>query len=104
MEARMSNSEQRSRVRRGMKHGGPLRLALEARREELDFALARLRNSTMQNSAPVEAIESALAALEALLPDTLEEIPPVLASQLTHWLEVSRHLGILDAEPARAQP
>jgi hypothetical protein len=100
----MTHSRDRRNRGHGLKHGAQLRAAVEVRRDELEIALARLRNGPAQNSAAVEAIESALAGVEALLPEDLDEIPAVLSAQLAHWLEVTRYLGMLDAPTTGANP
>jgi hypothetical protein len=84
-----------------VKHGQGLRHAVLLRRDELERSLAELQNSPQQGSAAPQAIESALATLDALLPGKLDQISPVVASHLAQWLEHNKYLGILDAKRRR---
>jgi len=74
-------------------HGHGLRAAVTQRRQELELRLAELQNSDQQGTAAPEAIESALAHLDALLPSDGAEISPVVGEQLTRWIDTNRYLG-----------
>jgi hypothetical protein len=80
-------------VQEETKHGQWLRVAVEARKEELERRLAELQNSEHQSSTVTEGIEDALNVLEELMPGDRENITPSVASRLAHWLDSNKHLG-----------
>jgi hypothetical protein len=77
------------------KHGQGLRALVEARRRELELALNEVKQGGTEKSADIEA---ALDALKALLTGDLNRIPPVVARDLSQWIETSKYLGTI--EPA----
>jgi hypothetical protein len=72
------------------KHGQGLRTLVETRRRELELELSEIKKGAPGDSADVEA---ALSALKALLTGDLDQIPPVVAQELSQWIETSKYLG-----------
>lgn len=69
-----------------------LRELCEARQKELRAAFDRLADE--EGSHTRRDIAAALGALDELLTGDLDHIPPVVASQLSKWLESSKYLGV----------
>jgi hypothetical protein len=79
-----------------------LRKLCETRQEELKAALASMGEDAQPQTR--QDIQSALDALDALLTGNLDQIPPVVASQLTKWIDSSKYLGsreLRDAQGAK---
>lgn len=83
-------------------HGQGVRAAVESRRAALEESYASLQNSEQQGGPAAEAIEVALSTLDALLPQDLQHISPMIASSLTQWLEANKHLGITAPKARRS--
>ncbi len=82
------------------KHGQGLRALVQDRARELELELKEIQRGEPGSRDDVEA---ALAALRGLLTGNLDQIPPVVAEELSQWLETSKHLGIAE-EPGRPAP
>jgi hypothetical protein len=83
-------------------HGLALRTAVEIRRGELELCLAQLQNSERQGTTEPLAIETALGMLDQLVPEEHVDITPVVAEQLTRWLEANKYLGVHDVKKLRS--
>jgi hypothetical protein len=68
-----------------------LREQCEARQKELRAAVDRLDDDGSRTRRDIEA---ALGALDELLTGNLDHIPPVVAAQMSKWLESSKYLGV----------
>jgi hypothetical protein len=88
--------EQDTSVPQVHEHGLGVRTTVMLRRQELELRLAELQNSEQQGTLAPQTIETALAALDSLLPAEHTDINPVIAEQLVRWLEVNKNLGVLD--------
>jgi hypothetical protein len=79
-----------------------LRTLCETRQGELKEALDRLG----ADGAPQTRhdIEVALAALDGLLTGNLDQIPPVVAAQLSHWIASSKYLGAKEVRERALPP
>ncbi len=77
--------------------GQSLRARVETRKQELETALGELPegNHTRQD------IEAALSQVSGLMTGDLDNIPQVVAADMSRWLEASKHL---DEHPAKAEP
>jgi hypothetical protein len=89
--------ERRAQIVRVTKHGQGLRALVEKRQHELELELSALRISAPDKTGNIEA---ALGAIKALLTGDLDQIPPVVAQELSQWIETSKYLG---REAARRQ-
>lgn len=78
-----------------------LRELCERRRQELRQALDRLDDDGSPQTR--RDIEAALDALDPLLTGDLDQIPPVVAAQLSRWLESSKYLGAKEARELAAE-
>jgi hypothetical protein len=67
-----------------------LRGLVEARRSELEAMLTDAKKIDPARSADIEA---ALGALKPLLTGDLEQINPMVAQDLSKWIETSKSLG-----------
>lgn len=74
-------------------HGQGLRALVEARRRELELELLDVKNAGASGADTRADIEAALSALEGLMTGNLDQIPPVVAAELSQWLETSKYLG-----------
>jgi hypothetical protein len=81
-------------------HGQGVRAAVEHRQHELELRLVAIQNSEQQGSPVAEAIETALASLDTLLPKEHSDITPAIAEPLVRWLEANKNLGLTDAPKA----
>jgi len=82
------------------KHGQALLTLVLSRKRELEQELIEL------NEAPAEVradIDAALAALKGLLTGNLDQIPPVVAQELSQWIATSKYLAKPEevAQPVR---
>lgn len=68
--------------------GSSLRVRVEARKQELEQALAKLGPG---DRARVD-IEQALSEVSGLLTGDLDRIPRVVAAELSAWLESNKHV------------
>jgi hypothetical protein len=68
-----------------------LRALCETRQSQLKEALARLAPDGSPQTR--QDIELALGALDGLLTGNLDEIPPMVAAQLSRWITSSKYLG-----------
>ena len=68
-----------------------LRMLCEARQHELKEALGHLAADGSPQTR--HDIEAALDALDGLLTGNLDQIPPVVAAQLSKWIASSKYLG-----------
>jgi hypothetical protein len=69
--------------------GQSLRARVEARKQELEVALAKLDRDDRGRPD----IENALNAVSGLLTGDLDQIPRVVAAELSTWLEANKHLN-----------
>ena len=69
--------------------GSGLRLRVEARKQELELALARLGPDDRARPD----IEHALNEVSGLLTGNLDQIPQVVAVELNKWLELNKHVN-----------
>jgi hypothetical protein len=69
--------------------GQSLRARVEARKQELESALAALG----PNDRARRDIEQALGAVKPLLTGDLDTIPHVVAERLNTWLEANKHVN-----------
>jgi len=69
--------------------GSRLRVRVEARKQELEQALAKLGPDAR---ARVD-IEQALTEITGLLTGDLDQIPRVVAEELSVWLEANKHIN-----------
>jgi hypothetical protein len=76
--------------------GQGLRERVEARKLELETAAAALPEGDRTR----RDLESALSQVQGLLTGDLDNIPHVVAAQLSTWLEASKHLD--ERAPAAA--
>jgi hypothetical protein len=72
------------------KHGQVLRGLVEARRSELEAMLTEAKTIDPATSANIEA---ALGALKPLLTGDLDQINPMVAQDLSKWIETHKGLG-----------
>lgn len=75
-----------------------LRILCETRQHELKDVLAGLDASGSAHTR--HDIEAALDALEGLLTGNLDQIPPVVAIQLSKWIDSSKYLGAKETREA----
>ncbi|MBS1124716.1 MAG: hypothetical protein H6Q90_6944 [Deltaproteobacteria bacterium] len=68
--------------------GQSLRARVEARKQELEAALAMLG----PNDRARPDIENALNEVGGLLTGDLDHIPRVVAAELSNWLEANKHV------------
>ena len=68
--------------------GSSLRVRVEARKQELEQALAKLGPD---DRARVD-IEQAMSQITGLLTGDLDQIPRVVAEELSAWLEANKHI------------
>jgi hypothetical protein len=68
--------------------GSSLRVRVEARKQELELALAKLGPDDRARND----IEHALNEISGLLTGDLDQIPKVVASELSNWLEANKHV------------
>lgn len=80
--------------------GSALRSRVETRMRELELALSTL--SPTDRARP--DIEIALAGVRGLLTGNLDQIPYVVAAELSNWLEANKHINERhpDASPEAA--
>lgn len=78
-----------------------LRVLCETRQHELKTALERLDADGSPQTR--HDIEVALDSLDGLLTGNLDQIPPVVASQLSKWIATSKYLGAKEARELAAQ-
>ncbi|HTJ44628.1 MAG TPA: hypothetical protein VL463_21130 [Kofleriaceae bacterium] len=76
--------------------GQGLRARVEIRKHELQAEMDKL-----PPGAPRLDLERAIGTLDGLLTGDLDNIPPVVAAQLSQWLEANKHLA---EHPAAAPP
>jgi hypothetical protein len=69
--------------------GSSLRVRVETRKQELEQALAKLGPD---DRARVD-IEQALNGITGLLTGNLDQIPRVVAEELSVWLEANKHIS-----------
>ena len=69
--------------------GSSLRVRVEARKQELELALAKL---DPDDRARID-IEQALNEVTGLLTGDLDQIPRVVAAELSVWLESNKHVN-----------
>lgn len=69
--------------------GSSLKVRVEARKQELELALAKLGPD---DRARVD-IEQALNEVTGLLTGNLDQIPRVVAAELSTWLESNKHIN-----------
>ncbi|HEU4732490.1 MAG TPA: hypothetical protein VFT22_31560 [Kofleriaceae bacterium] len=69
--------------------GSSLRVRVEARKQELELAMAKLGPD---DRARVD-IEQALNEITGLLTGDLDQIPRVVAAELSRWLEANKHIN-----------
>jgi hypothetical protein len=69
--------------------GQGLRERVEARKHELEVALAKLG----PNERARADIENALNEVSGLLTGELDQIPRVVAAELSTWLEANKHVN-----------
>jgi type IV secretory pathway VirB2 component (pilin) len=67
-----------------------LRARVEARRAELEAALARL----VAGDRARRPLEEALGQIDGLLTGNVDQIPAVVAAELSTWLESNKYLGV----------
>ncbi len=77
--------------------GSSLRVRVEARRQELELALAKLGP---EDRARLD-IEQALSEVTGLLTGNLDQIPRMVAAELSAWLESNKHVN--EWHPARTK-
>jgi hypothetical protein len=82
------------------KHGQGLRALVQARHRILEQDLNAIQKGAPGKSADIEA---ALSALKALLSGNLDQIPPMVAQELSRWIETSKHLGTAKVPPVPPQ-
>lgn len=68
--------------------GASLRARVEARKQELELALAKLGADDRARGD----IEHALSEVTGLLTGDLDQIPRVVAAELSTWLEANKHV------------
>jgi len=76
--------------------GASLRVRVESRRQELEQALTKLG---LDDRARVD-IEQALNEITGLLTGNLDQIPRVVAAELSTWLEANKHIN--ERHPGKA--
>jgi hypothetical protein len=76
--------------------GSSLRVRVEARKQELELALAKLGPEDRARGD----IELALNELTSLLTGNLDQIPRVVAAMLSTWLESNKHVNEWHPLPA----
>ena len=69
--------------------GSSLRVRVETRKQELEVALAPL----CPNDRARRDIEQALNEVTGLLTGDLDQIPRVVAAELSAWLEANKHVN-----------
>jgi hypothetical protein len=69
--------------------GASLRVRVEARKNELELALAKLGPDDRARND----IEKALSEVSGLLTGDLDQIPRVVAKELSTWLEANKHVN-----------
>lgn len=69
--------------------GQSLRARVEARKQELEVALAKLGPDERGRTD----IERALNEVSGLLTGNLDQIPRVVAAELSTWLEANKHVN-----------
>ena len=69
--------------------GSSLRVRVEARKQELELALAKLGPEDRARGD----IEQALNEITSLLTGDLDQIPRVVAAMLSKWLESNKHVN-----------
>jgi hypothetical protein len=69
--------------------GSSLRVRVEARKQELELALAKLGPDDRARGD----IEQALSEVGGLLTGDLDRIPQVVAAELSTWLESNKHVN-----------
>jgi len=69
--------------------GSSLRVRVEARKQELELALAKLA----PDDPARREIEHALSEVSGLFTGDLDHIPRVIAAQLNTWLESAKHIN-----------
>jgi hypothetical protein len=69
--------------------GSSLRVRVEARKQELELALAKLGPGDRARGD----IEHALNEVTGLLTGNLDQIPRVVAAELNTWLESNKHVN-----------
>lgn len=79
-----------------------LRALCETRQSELKEALGRLASDGAVQTR--QDIEAALDALDGLLTGNLDQIPPVVAAQLSKWITSSKYLGAKELRELAPQP
>jgi hypothetical protein len=77
--------------------GSSLRVRVEARKQELEQALAKLGPDDRARAD----IEHALNEVTGLLTGDLDQIPRVVAAELSAWLEANKHTN--EWHPAKKQ-
>jgi hypothetical protein len=69
--------------------GSSLRVRVETRKQELELALAKLGPDDRAHAD----IEQALNEVNGLLTGNLDQIPRVVAHELSVWLESNKHVN-----------
>ena len=86
-----------------VKHGQGLRALVVARQRELEQEL--LASEAQGKTRSRADIEAALSALKGLMTGDLDQIAPVVAQELSQWLDTSKYIGVgLLPESAAAPP
>lgn len=76
-----------------------LRAQCEARRAELEEALRHLDGGSETTRRDIEV---AIDALNGLLTGNLDQIPPIVAGQLSKWIASSKYLGAKETREVAA--
>ncbi len=73
------------------KHGQGLRAVIEARQHELEQRLSEIGKDAAGGKG--SDVEAALSTLKTLLPANLDQISPMNAQELSHWLNTNKYVG-----------
>ena len=82
-------------TKKTIKHGQELLAKVEARKTEIELTLAMVQADAMngQSNQRATALEEALASVEKFLACDLEDLPSMVAGQLSHWLDSTKNLA-----------
>jgi hypothetical protein len=80
--------------------GSGLRIRVEARKQELEQALIKLGPDDRARAD----IEQALNGITGLLTGNLDQIPRVVATELSRWLEAHKHVDEWHPRQEEAPP
>jgi hypothetical protein len=78
--------------------GMGLRSRVETRKHELESAIAKLKVGDHGR----DDVERALNSIDGLLTGNLDDIPGVVAAELSRWLEANKHIAELAIEPSQS--